>query len=156
MAYKVKLHEDESLLTFMEGRRSVDTYTTPTSRKARLSVDVKKQLGIILRYIVQCSEAGACDFEGIRDLKSIIPTIENSWRPRRGKLFQAGLICLAGFTRKSPSGNDCDVWVATALGKQHASTTEPQPQGTGEPIRQNPEIVASTGGNGGSQHPKPD
>lgn len=114
------LREDECLFRYMDGRASVDKpkkFTTTTSRKARVSVDVEKQCGIMLRYIVGCGDAGAADFEGIRDLAEVIPTIANSWRPRRKKLFDAGFIQKASITRKSPSGCDCDVWIATSKGK---------------------------------------
>jgi len=110
------LHERESLFPLMDGRRNVNSPrpTTATSRKARIKVAPKEdsQAGIILRYIRQCGPAGACDFEGIRDLVHLIPTIDNCYRARRGKLFENDLIKLAGFTRKSQSGGDCDVWIA--------------------------------------------
>lgn len=84
-------------------------------RKARVKVAPKadSQAGIILRYIRECGAAGACDFEGIRDLAHLIPTIDNCYRARRGRLAENDMIKLAGYTRFSPSGSECDVWIAT-------------------------------------------
>lgn len=112
------IHERESLFPLMDGRRSVNTpkrMTTTTSRKARVKVAPKadSQAGIILRYIRECGAAGACDFEGIRDLAHLIPTIDNCYRARRGRLAENDMIKLAGYTRFSPSGSECDVWIAT-------------------------------------------
>lgn len=112
---KISLHENESLLTYMEGRRDVNTYTTETSRKARRKVNMGKQNAIVLRYIQSRGSMGAADFEGIRDLIQAIPTATNSYRRCRLTLMKAGDIKLAGFYRKSPSGCDCDVWVATGV-----------------------------------------
>lgn len=110
-------HDGNSLLPYMEKRRSITAprhLTTTSSRKARVSVEPKadSQAGIIYAYIISRGDAGACDFEGIRDLKPLIPNIENSYRDRRGRLYKKQLIKLGDITRKSPSGFDCDSWVA--------------------------------------------
>lgn len=111
---------DESLFSIMDGVRSVDAppakaLTSATARAARLGVEprVGSQSAKILAYIRSRGDAGAADFEGIRDLRAAIPTIENAYRDRRGRLAKKGLIELAyGVTRLSPAGQQCEVWRA--------------------------------------------
>ena len=114
---------DESLFSIMDGVRSVDAppakaLTSATARRARLGVEprVGSQSAKILAYIRSHPE-GAADFEGIRDLKAAIPTIENAYRDRRGRLAKKGLIELVyGVTKTSPAGQQCEVWRATRKG----------------------------------------
>ena len=109
---------DRSLFAIMEGKVKIDEpfhgRTTLTSKKARAMVRLKEgsQAWIILDFIRSRGERGASDFEGIGALAGQIMTVANSYRRARLQLLKLGKIRLADFTRKSPSGCDCEVWVA--------------------------------------------
>lgn len=109
--------ESQSLFGIME-RRAPSTLPyqphSPTSRAASGLAKLKAgtQRWKVYQYILSRGSDGAADFEGIRDMKAELPTSENAYRPRRIELLDAGLIKFAGFTRTSPSGGECDCYVA--------------------------------------------
>lgn len=88
---------------------------SPSSIEAAVKVQPKAgtQRAIVLEYIQRRGDDGATDFEGMRDLKDKISSIENAYRARRQSLADDGLIVLANCKRINPSSRiDCDVWVA--------------------------------------------
>lgn len=110
---KVSLPSHESLLPLMEGRVPYHPYSR-TSRRAARSVlpKVGTQLHLAWEYYKSRQALGSCDFEAIAHFRPQWPTVDNGWRARRDRLAQLQLIKLATFTRISPSGSECDVWVA--------------------------------------------
>lgn len=112
--------ESQSLFGMME-RRSPSTLPyqphSPTSRAAsgRAKLKAGTQRWKVYQYILGRGSVAAADFEGIRDMKAVLPTAENAYRARRIELLDAGLIKFAGFTRTSPSGGECDCYVAVEL-----------------------------------------
>lgn len=108
------VHESESLFGLMEGRVPYQSHSA-SSRLAAGKVKPKAgtQRGIVLAYLRSCGTNGAADFEGIRDLREKISSIENAYRARRQSLAEDGFIKLAEFKRINPSsGVECEVWIA--------------------------------------------
>lgn len=108
------VHESESLFGLMEGRVPFQSHSA-SSRLAAGEVKPKAgtQRGIVLAYLRSRGSQGASDFEGIRDLRDKITSIENAYRARRQSLAEDGFIKLAEFKRINPSsGVECEVWVA--------------------------------------------
>lgn len=110
---KVFLPDHESLFPLIEKRAPYQPYSH-TSRKAARNVQPKigTQLHMALEHVRSRGAAGCCDFEAVRDLVHVWPSVSNGWRDRRAKLAKAGLIVLSPNTRRSPSGSECDVWIA--------------------------------------------
>lgn len=110
---KPSLLDHESLFPIMEKRIPFNPHSQ-NSRKAARDVAPKEgsQLYLALAHVRSQGAHGCCDFEAISNLVREWPTVANGWRARRTKLAKAGLIVLAPFTRCSPSGSACDVWIA--------------------------------------------
>lgn len=117
---KSVVHESESLFPLMERRIPPHQSHSKTSLNAALQVQprIGTQRFKVLEYIKSRGTDGACDFEGIRDMQKDLPTAANAYRARRIELENAGLILKAEFTRRSPSGAECDVWIATEFFKE--------------------------------------
>ena len=78
-----------------------------TSLEAALSIasSLGRMEGQVLSYIAARGDYGATDAEIIEALGS------QSYRPRRIRLVQLGLLRDGGETRKTPSGRKAVVWV---------------------------------------------
>ena len=112
---KPSLLDHESLFPLMERQAVIPcSIQSRTSRKAAKDVEPRfgTQLHQAWMHIRSCGKAGCCDFEAIRDLAHLWPTIANGWRSKRDILAKKMLIVLANITRISPSGSECDVWIA--------------------------------------------
>lgn len=115
---KNTLPEHESLFALMEKRPPVKPLPrargSRTSALASIRAEPKadSHSGLALALYRSRKAIGLADFEAIEALRPRWPTVDNGFRSRRQDLAERGLIVLAPSIRISPSGSECDVWIA--------------------------------------------
>lgn len=82
-----------------------------TSKAAAESIEPRAgtQKSLVLHYLRRMKDCGATDEE----MQRILPMSANSQRPRRQELVKLGLVVDSGMTRKTDSGLDAVVWIAS-------------------------------------------
>lgn len=115
MAHQV-IRTEESLLPLMEGRVPYVSDSN-TSRAAAGAVQEKAptQKQIVHSHIKARGIHGVADWEGMRDLKEQITSIENAYRARRDTLAKEGRIKKRHLGRTSPAGLAVDVWIDASV-----------------------------------------
>jgi hypothetical protein len=110
------VHTNESLFPLMEGRVPYVSDST-NSRAAAGAVQEKAptQKQIVHTHIKARGIHGVADWEGIRDLKEQITSIENAYRARRDNLAKEGRIKKRHLGRTSPAGLAVDVWIDASV-----------------------------------------
>ena len=65
----------------------------------------------VYQFLVDCMERGATD----QEMQTALKMSGDTLRPTRGNLLKDGFIYDSGKTRQNLNGNECIVWVVSAI-----------------------------------------